>query len=137
MENSKFEGWAIVEVMGHNQYAGYVTTEVFGGTVLFRVEVPELPEVEEQVKGYEYDDNGRTIPFGSTIKRERVPGFSKLIGAGSIYAITPCDQQAAELAARHGRRQPLTVLRLASTKQLPPAELVNEEDQNDADRDFF
>jgi len=46
---AKFEGWAVVEIMGHNREIGFVTTEYFGGPALFRVDQPEFPERE-----YEY-----------------------------------------------------------------------------------
>lgn len=29
-QQAKFDGWAIVDVMGHQRYAGYVTTEAYG-----------------------------------------------------------------------------------------------------------
>lgn len=30
-EQSKFNGWAVVEIMGHNREIGFVTTEYFDG----------------------------------------------------------------------------------------------------------
>jgi len=35
-QQATFNEWAIVEVMGHQTYAGYVTTQAFGAAVLFR-----------------------------------------------------------------------------------------------------
>ena len=40
---SRFEGWAIVEMFGHQREAGFVTTESFGPACLFRVDTPALP----------------------------------------------------------------------------------------------
>ncbi len=37
-----FEGYAIVEIMGHQKVSGYVTTQYFGGTAVFRVVQQEL-----------------------------------------------------------------------------------------------
>lgn len=34
-EQAKFEGWAIVEMMGHRREIGHVTTEAYGVAVLF------------------------------------------------------------------------------------------------------
>ena len=42
IETKSFEGWAIVDVLGHQRYVGYVTTEAYGAAVLFRVDVPAL-----------------------------------------------------------------------------------------------
>lgn len=67
VQQSKFEGWAIVEIFGHQRYAGYVTTEAFGQAVLFRVEVPPLAERERIAKHYEYSSDGSSIPPGSVV----------------------------------------------------------------------
>lgn len=54
--NSTFEGWAVVELFGHQREVGFVTTQVFGAAVLFRIDTPELSDREytlerpEQVK---------------------------------------------------------------------------------------
>lgn len=101
-QQSKFEGWAIVEVMGHNTFQGFVTTESFGGTVLFRVDVPEIPE--------QITEAG---------KREAVPAFTKLIGAGSIYCITPCTEETAKAARLSGVYRPLIQLDVVKGA-LPP-----------------
>lgn len=49
-EQSKFEGWAIVEMMGHRREIGYVTTEHYGAASLFRVDSPEVEEREYELK---------------------------------------------------------------------------------------
>lgn len=41
-KQATFEGWAVLEIFGHQRYAGYVTTQAFGQSVLFRVDVPPL-----------------------------------------------------------------------------------------------
>lgn len=43
-QQANFEGWAIVEMMGHQQEIGFVTTQAFGQAVLFRIDQPELGE---------------------------------------------------------------------------------------------
>ena len=80
-EQAKFEGWAIVEVMGHQTYAGHVTTEYYGGAAFFRVDVPAVPE-------------SAVTQYGSNYVRAASPEYSKLIGANSIYAITPSTEGA-------------------------------------------
>ena len=67
-----FPAWAIVEVMGHNRYAGYVSQEVFAGVAFVRVDVPETT---------------RLLPF------------TKLVGPSSIFGITPCTEEVARKAA--------------------------------------
>lgn len=90
-QQAQFSSWAIVEVMGHQRFAGFVTTEAYGGAVLFRVDVPE-------VQGETDTETG--------LVRDGVPGFTKLIGAGSIYCITPCTEEAAKKATESMQYRP-------------------------------
>ncbi len=77
------DAWAIVEVLGHNLFAGKVSEHVIGGAGFIRVDVPELPERRCKRKwSYQDEEVEDVIPA--------VPAFTKLIGASSIYAITPC-----------------------------------------------
>lgn len=71
-EDTKFETWAVVEVMGHKRYAGFVTEQTVAGAAFVRVDVPDS---------------------------EKLPAFTKLLGAGSIYAITPCTEETAKAFA--------------------------------------
>ena len=61
--------WAIVELFGHSQVAGYVTEEQIAGQPMLKVEVPAA-----RVEG----EGSVTDPF------------VRYIGAKAIYAITPC-----------------------------------------------
>lgn len=76
-----FDAWAIVEVMGHKQYAGHVTEQAIGGSSFIRVDVPEV-----------------TCKDG-----EKLPPFTKLLGSGSIYAISPCTEETARAFAAMSR----------------------------------
>jgi|KBSSwiStaDraftv2_1062776.scaffolds.fasta_scaffold378862_2 hypothetical protein len=105
-QQAKFDGWAIVDVLGHQRYVGYVTTEAYGQAVLFRIDVPELAERERVTKQPGYVDS-RYVPAGTTVKEGAVAGYTKLIGAGSIYAITPCTKAAALEAVEQSQPRPL------------------------------
>jgi hypothetical protein len=72
---------AVVEIMGHKRYAGFVSEQVLGGASFGRVDVPA--------------------------QGERA-AFSKLFGAASIYCITPVSEDAANIAASKLDEQPLT-----------------------------
>lgn len=78
----KFEQWCIVEIMGHNRYAGLVSEQVIGGASFVRIDIPEC--------------NGQ-------------PAFSKCFGAGSIYCITPVTEEVARMTAKGLRQTPLQV----------------------------
>jgi hypothetical protein len=85
-DQKSFETWAIVEVMGHRQYAGYVTEQAIGGTSFVRVDVPEVFAE-------------RQVGTRSGLSQEVMPAFTKLLGAGSIYAISPCTEETARAFA--------------------------------------
>lgn len=126
-QQAKFDGWAIVEVFGHQRYAGYVTTEAYGQAVLFRVEVPPLDERERITKHYEYVD-GRSVPPGSTVQEQAVQGFTKFFGAGAIYGITPCTQEAAEKALAAMQTRKLTLIKLGEERALPAVDAEIDDD---------
>lgn len=90
-ESQKWEHWAIVEVMGHRVFAGFVREEQVAGSGFIRIDVPEIP---------------------SLIDEERRPAFSKLFSPGAIYAITPCTQVVATEAANQYRERPYQVFEL-------------------------
>ncbi len=114
-QQAKFDGWAIVDVLGHQRYVGYVTTEAYGQAVLFRIDVPALEARERVTKQPGYVGDGY-CPAGTTVKEGAIEGYTKLIGSGSIYAITPCTQDAALKAVDEMQRRPLM-----SVKLPPPA----------------
>lgn len=82
MSENKFDQWAILEIMGHQTYAGRVTNQEVGGASFVRIDVPELP--------------GK-------------PAFTKLFGASSIYAITLVSEDVARLRAAGLTKVPMDV----------------------------
>lgn len=66
------EFWGLVELFGHQQIAGYVSSAEIGGCHFLRVDVPEV--------------GGR-------------PGFTKYYGNGAIYALHPTSEEIARKAA--------------------------------------
>ena len=77
-----FEGHAIVEIMGHQTFAGYVSEQVVGGGAMVRVDVPAVGDE---------------------------PAFTKLFGVASIYCITPVSEDVAFLAAKRTHSAPVSV----------------------------
>lgn len=73
--------WAVVEIMGHKRYAGFVSEHVIGGASFVRVDVPAC------------DDKA---------------AFSKMFGASSIYCITPVTEDVARGVAGQIREEPIT-----------------------------
>jgi hypothetical protein len=100
-QQSHFEGWAIVEQMGHNRYAGFVTRR------------PEYV-------GDQY------CPAGTTVKEGAVQGYTKYIGPGSLFALTPCSQEACLAAVEEVQKRPAMVLRLPETLAIGSGTPTNE-----------
>jgi hypothetical protein len=76
------EGWAILELFGHNKIAGYVTTAIIGTSGMLRVDVPEL---------------------------EEMPGYTRFYGPGAIYSLTLVTEDLAKAALRELRPAAVTV----------------------------
>jgi hypothetical protein len=76
----KFESWAIVELFGHNQLAGKVTTENIAGQEFVRIDVP---------------------------KTTKVPAFTKYHLPTAVYGLTPVDEDYATRMADRINAQPI------------------------------
>lgn len=126
MEQSQasFNGWAKVEVMGHQSHIGFVRTEAYGQAVMFRIDTPEFPEREFILEEPAYVD-GRWTSKGAKVLRPAMPGCSVLVGAGSIYRIVPCSEAAALKAIETGQRPELKLI------EPPPALAIAEAESRD------
>lgn len=115
-EPGKLETWAIVEVMGHNRFAGYVQQVPMGGAAMIRIDVPEIPDHEE-----EYDEWAGSVCAGKEKKKRKVqgsPAFTKFLGVSSIFAITPCSKEAAIAAVNQFRSAPVTILEMPARRMI-------------------
>jgi hypothetical protein len=100
------ELWAIVEVMGHAQYAGRVSEYAALGVPLVRVEIPET---------------------------STSPACEKLLGAASIFRITPCDEKVARVAAQQFCVRPLALIALPA---IDPTKIHVDDDDEPEDDEF-
>lgn len=118
-----FDQWGIVEVMGHKRYAGHITEQIIAGAALVRVDVPEV-----EIANYGH--------------HRTVSAYTKLVGVGSIYCITPTTEEIARAAAvelaRHDA-DPLPV-HIPAQRQLTAAGVQQdfefEDDEDDDDKPF-
>jgi hypothetical protein len=129
-QQANFEGWAIVEMMGHQQEIGFVTTQAFGQAVMFRIDTPELPEREFTLTTPEYV-GGSWTPVGAKVRRESSPARSRLVSPGSLYAINPCTEEAARTAIEKASRRPLILL---EAPKLGALLAPGEDEHDDSDR---
>ena len=130
-QQTEFKGWARVEVMGHQQHIGFVETQAFGGTVLFRIDSPPIPaDPEYTLTQSEWTDAG-ILPAGSIVKRSAIEGVTVLVGAGSIYRIIPCTESVAIKAIRDSTRRPLMLVKLPDTVALEAPREPEDDDDNE------
>ena len=81
MSEKNFEGWAIVELFGHNMIAGLLSEQSIGGASFVRVDVPAVDGAE---------------------------GFTKFYGGAAVYAITPTTEEVARAATSKLAVRPVT-----------------------------
>lgn len=107
LEKAPFEGWAILELMGHRRLAGYLSEQQVGGTSFLRIDVP--------------GDDGNVA--------------TQLYSGGSVYCITPTTEAIARKVAKSSEPAPVTRWELRDGRALPAATvpLHHLEDDDDFD----
>lgn len=85
-EQTTFEEWAILELMGHRRMAGKVSEQTIGGQAFLRIDVPETP--------------GQAA-------------FTQFYGAGSVYCMTPTSEAIARQVAALSGVKPVSRYELA------------------------
>lgn len=108
MAETKFEQWAIVELMGHVRMAGFVREVQIAGAGMLSVEVPEAT-----------DDGGSTHA-----------AYTQIVNPTSLYRITPTTEEIARSVARHSRPAAINQWELPKPALPAPPE-VSQEDVSD------
>lgn len=115
-DNDKFDCWCIVEVFGHQKYAGRVSEQSVGGCNFVRVDVPA------------FEDH---------------PAFTKMLGQASIFSMTPVTEDIARGIAQQLRNKPVSIYDLpsaASQRQLSMSPVIGGDDEpvdSDGDEEIF
>lgn len=107
MEKAPFEGWAILELMGHRRLAGYVSEQEMAGTVMLRIDVPGDGGGEGQVAATQF------------------------YGGASIYCLTPTTEEVAKKVARGSQPAPVQRWELRDDRTLPASSHHLEDDDDD------
>lgn len=115
----ELETWAIVEVMGHQRYAGFVRQVPMGGAVMIRVDVPELPEKEIPDVSWDYDAPDGPKRVEGKRKLPGVPAFTKFLGVSAIFSLTPCTEEMARAAVERWRSVPAVEMAMPARRMLP------------------
>jgi len=96
-EQTSLNGWAIIELFGHNMIAGEIAEQTIAGAAFLRVDVPPC--------------NGQ-------------PAFTKFFGGAAIYAITPTDEITAGRAAANLAVRPVNVWTVPDGRRELPAPTI-------------
>ncbi len=101
-KGQSFESWCIVELMGHQRMAGFVTEATIGGGAMIRIDVPECGEL---------------------------PAYTRYLAPGALYAINPCDEKTARAAAASFRPQPVNKWEI--DRQVPQLTAGTDDEERD------
>ena len=137
MDNKVFEGWAIVELMGHRRLAGYVQQAEMFGTVLLRIDVPSGCSAETdnwcplcgdcKCPAAELDRNDPGCPLHAPASKHGDPAATQFYGGSSIYCLTPTTEETARAFAARNQPAPVQTWELRS--------LEHREDRDDDEED--
>jgi hypothetical protein len=79
-EQANYEGWTILELMGHRRLGGYVREQELAGAAFLRIDVPG---------------------------RDGAPAATQFYAPGAVYAITPTTEEMATAVALRTRVEPV------------------------------
>lgn len=127
---SKFSGWALIELFGHGHEAGFVTTQYFGDKAMFQVDVPEIEAHEETLQSPKWGSD-RLLPVGTVISREAIPGRTRLINPGAVYSMNPATEEAVRLAVARSQTREMKVISIPEGAQPALAAAVDRDRYRD------
>lgn len=93
--SNAFEGWSILELMGHRKLAGFVTIEELGGAALIRIDVP--------------GENGNAA--------------TQYYNPAALYCMTPTTEDMARKVAKGNQPTPVTRWELPAAQELEGEDL--------------
>lgn len=92
--SSPFEGWAIVELLGHRRLAGFVREVTLAGAGMLRVDFP----ADDPQAGFE---------------------ASQFYPPSSLYCLTPTTEATARAVAKSARPEPVRAWEIRTERMLP------------------
>ena len=101
-----YEGWAIVELMGHRRMAGKISEATIAGAPLLRIDVPKA------------DGDGTFA--------------TQFYGGSAIYCITPTSEEMAKVVARTAQPAPVALWEL----RLPSGSTTLSSDDDEDEGDY-
>jgi hypothetical protein len=135
-QTATYSGWTLLELMGHNREAGYLTTLYFGAVALLQVDVPEIPAREETLTRPQWTDS-QLLPVGTVVQKEAIPGRSFMLNPSAIYRAHPATEEAVRAAIAANQPREIKVISIPQSAQrtLLPGEQDEFEDDGDSSDD--
>jgi hypothetical protein len=111
IESQAYEGWAILELMGHRRLGGYIRQVEMYGAALCRIDIPS----EDGLGGR--------------------PLATQFYSASAIYCVTPTDQVTAMRVAVAFRPEPVSEWQLPKPEAPAGRRVIDPEDELDDEDD--
>lgn len=108
MGTEPFEGYAILELMGHRQRPGWVREVEMAGTKMMRVDIPVSK-----------DDAGQDVLV------------TEFYGGPSIYALRPCSEEIVRDWFKRYGEDPRPIRPLEFREREKPGSLTHDDEQDD------
>jgi hypothetical protein len=139
-DESAFEGWAILELMGHRRLAGYVQEATIAGGAFIRLDVPGdacaacgHPESSHTTGGMcagEPPDGSECHCVMMAPLVDTVPLATQFYSPAAVYCITPTSEDTARKIAKRTKPQP------AHRWELEPAPVYAGDPEKQEDDDY-
>lgn len=135
-----FEGYAILELMGHRRLAGYVSEVEIAGAAMLRLDIPEHPaavctcgSTDPDSLAHE-DHHHDCLLFAAEDARPVDVYATQFYSPHALYALTPTTEQIARQVAQRSRPTPIHQWELPRP-QLEAAVVSHDGDNFDDDQD--
>lgn len=117
--NAGFNGWGILELMGHVRLAGKISQEENFGTKLGRIDIPRRDKCPNEACAPDLTQSGNDRHDCPTCKGSGfVDAFTtQYFGGSSVYRLTPVTEEIARQVAISCRPEPVHAWELP--RQLP------------------
>lgn len=121
--DATYEGWAILELMGHRRLAGYVREVELAGAGMLRLDIPGdgpcdcATEPVAHIEGMEHQDGCASLANAAT----------QFYSPSALYCLTPTTEAIARSIAESSRPRPAHQWELPVARPVEPAPEDDEE----------
>lgn len=128
-----FEGWAVLELMGHRRLGGYIREEQVAGAAFIRIDIPEHARAactcgssDPESTSHE-DHTHECLLFQAEEAAPVDVHATQMYASAAVYCITPTTEATARAVAQLGRPRPVQRWELEAPRE--PAPVGAEEDE--------